>query len=77
MVNIKDKEKLIHKIKNIENQDIIEEIYRLIDIEFDDTPYLTNEDQKNAIQESRTQIESGDIINGDIADKEIDEWLGK
>ncbi len=77
MVNIQDKEKLIQKIKNIENQDLIEEINRLIDIEFDDTPYLTNEDQKKAIQEARAQINNGDIINGDQADKEIDEWIGK
>lgn len=77
MGNIKDKEKLIQKIKNIENQDLIEEINRLIDIEFDDTPYLTNKDQKKAIQEARAQINNGDIINGDQADKEIDEWLGK
>ncbi len=77
MVNIQDKEKLIQKIKNIENQDLIEEINRLIDIELDDTPYLTNEDQMKAIQDARAQINNGDIINGDQADKEIDEWLGK
>lgn len=48
MVHSKDRERLIKKIENIESQHIIEEINRLLDVEFDDTPYLTSDEQKNA-----------------------------
>lgn len=40
------KEQLINKIKEIEDSNIIDEINRLLEIEFDDTPYITNEHQK-------------------------------
>lgn len=68
---------LIDKIKQIDDKRIIEEIYRLLEIDFEDTVYETNEDQRNAIAEAQQQIDSGQTISEKDANREIDEWLEK
>ncbi len=60
MIKSAQKEKLINKIKEIEDSNIIDEINQLLEIEFDDTPYITNEHQKKAIQDARDQINRGE-----------------
>lgn len=69
------KDILIDKIRQIEDPVILDEIRRLLDIGFDDKPYRTTEDQKEAIRHARSQIERGEIHGEEEADKEIDEWL--
>jgi hypothetical protein len=69
------KEKLIGKIRKIENKDLLEEIMRLLEIETEDTIYETTADQKKAIQEARGQYEKGDFKTKKDADNEIDQWL--
>ncbi|SEJ43230.1 hypothetical protein SAMN05216327_11062 [Dyadobacter sp. SG02] len=72
------KERLIDKIKSIDNEDILEEAYRLLGLETDnEEPHVLNADQKAAIAEAREQIKSGDYLTNQESDKEIDEWLNK
>ncbi len=77
MIKSAQKEKLINKIKEIEDSNIIDEINRLLEIEFDDTPYITNKHQKKAIQDARSQINSCETLNEDQANNEINEWLNE
>lgn len=77
MIKSAQKEKLINKIKEIEDSNIIDEVNRLLEIEFDDTPYITTEHQKKAIQEARNQINSSETLNEDQANNEINEWLNE
>lgn len=77
MIDSVQKDKLIDKIRQIENPDIFNEIQRLLEIEFDDKPYQTTEEQKEAIRQARDQIKRGEIITEEQADKEIDEWLNE
>ena len=72
------KERLIDKIKSIDNEDILKEAYRLLGSETDnEEPYVLNAEQKAAIAEARTQVKRGDYLTDEESDNEIDEWLNK
>ncbi|MCB0489050.1 MAG: hypothetical protein R2820_14615 [Cyclobacteriaceae bacterium] len=72
------RKKLIQKINTTEDQDILEEVFRLLEIEGEDiSTYKLSEDQKNVVEESRGQIVSGKSFDNKAADDAIDEWLGK
>jgi len=71
------KKQLIEKIKGIQDQNIIDEIYRLLGIDFDDTVYKTTNEQKNAIYEAQKQIKTNQTLSENEANEEIDKWLNK
>lgn len=69
--------RLIEKIKLIKDQNVLEEIYKLLAVDFDDSIYLTSEAQKQAVAEARVEIEKGNGTSSKLADNEIDQWLNK
>jgi hypothetical protein len=72
------KQKLIGKITGTENEDLLLEVYRLLEIEDGDvTIYPLTDEQISIVQESQQQIKDGKFLNERDANKEIDEWLGK
>lgn len=72
------KERLIDRIKEIDDEDILAEAYRLLGTDPDlEEPYQLNSEQKTAIDEARTQIKNGNYLTHNQANKEIDEWLNK
>jgi hypothetical protein len=71
------KEKLIDKIRQTEDPEILEEISHLFQLQEPDTVYDLNEEQKNIIAEAEQQIKNGKYLTDDEADKDIDEWLRK
>lgn len=75
MTDSRQKDKLIAKIQQIENPELLQEIQRLLEIEFDDTPFVTTEEQKEVIQRARRQIKNGEIMDEEQANNQIDEWL--
>ena len=77
MVTEEYKNRLIEKIKSIDDKDIIDEIYRLLEVDFDDTVYVTNEKQKAEIAEARKQIENGEGIDSEEVFKKMRKWLKK
>lgn len=77
MGKVKHRNKLIDRIKEIDDQNVIDEIHRLLNIEFDDNIYELNADQKKEIEQARSEIQSGKGISSEKLNKEIDEWLGK
>ena len=70
-----EKAKLISKIKTIEDQSVIDDIMRLLAVNFDDSVYLLTEEQVSNVEEAREQIRSGKGIQSKDADAEIDGWL--
>ncbi len=69
---------LIELILETENDSILYEINRLLEIEFEaKSIYELNEDQINAINEARLQYKKGQFLTNDQANNEIEEWLGK
>ena len=72
------KERLIDRIKKIDDDDILAEAYRLLGTDPDlEEPYQLNSEQKTDIDEARTQIKNGNYLTHNQANKEIDEWLNK
>ncbi len=72
------KKRLIDKIQKSENNSLLEEAYRLLDLESQDIEvYQLNDEQKSAVAEAREQIKKGQVLTQDQANQEIDEWLKK
>lgn len=70
-----DKEKLISKINQLDDQKIIDDVMRLLAVDFDDTIYLTNDVQKSAVAEAREELKAGQGISDSDANQEIEEIL--
>jgi hypothetical protein len=78
MTDIELKKRLIGKINSTDNNEILEEMYRLIENEETDlSVYKLSSEQNSAIEEAQDQYRKGNIMTKDQADKEIDEWLGE
>lgn len=77
MVELKPEHKksLIEKIEEISNKQVIDEIYRLLEVDFEETIYVTTKEQQNAVTEARQQIKNGEILPEEEANEEIDKWL--
>ena len=72
------KKRLIDKIKETDNNNLLEEAFRLLQLEGEDIEaYKLSQDQKNAVNEARQQIKNGQFLTDDEANKDIDEWLRK
>ena len=77
MVTDEHENRLIEKIKSIDDKDIIDEIYRLLEVDAEDIVYGTNEKQKAEIAEARKQIENGEGIDSEEVFKKVRKWLKK
>ena len=78
MSTVELRNKLIEKIKETENGELLEEAYRLLELGTEDLEiYKLTEEQKTAISEGRLQIKNGKSLTDDQANNEIDEWLDK
>lgn len=74
MVNLK--ETLIKKIQETSNPDILKEVYRLLELDFDDNEvYELSEDQANAVSEAQQQIREGKFLSDEEANQNIKNWL--
>ncbi len=75
MIKSKERNNLIEKIKNIQDPKVIEEIYRLLDINLEESKYQLSKQQRREIDKARKEIAKGEGIPSEEVDKEIDEWL--
>jgi predicted transcriptional regulator len=78
MNKVKLKEKLIKEIQNIEDENLLNEVYRLLEIEATELDvYKLDEEQISAVNEAREQISNGQFFTHEQAKKKIEEWLNK
>ncbi|MEQ8471647.1 MAG: hypothetical protein RIC35_10690 [Marinoscillum sp.] len=73
----KYKLKLIDRINSIEDKDVLDEVNRLLEVDIEDSTYQTTAEQKQEIEEARSQLVKGKGIPSEEADKEIEKWLSK
>lgn len=72
------KKRLIGKINQSKNNELLEEMYRLIaNEETDNSIYELSEEQAHVVEEAQLQFRNGQFQTGDQADNDIEEWLGK
>jgi len=76
MSSIELKKRLIEKIRLTDDKMLLEEAYRLLEANTDETDhYILNDGQKNILEESRVEIKTGKYLTNDDANKEIEGWF--
>ncbi len=76
MSTIELKEKLISKILNTENPALLGELFRILELENEETEVMKlSEQQKQTIRQGQEDIKNGRFLTNEQADNEIDEWL--
>lgn len=76
MTAIELKEKLIAKIRNTEDEELLDQIARLIDFESNEV-YEMSQREIDAVKEGLAQLNSGQWITNEEANKRADKWLGR
>ena len=72
------KNKIIRKINETNDDDILTEVYKMLDDTFEDFEiYQLSENHKAAIELGINQIKNGEYLTNEQANKEADEWLNK
>lgn len=78
MSNTELKEKIISRIQESENRDLLKDVETLLNIESEDLEvYKLTDEQKKGIDEAKAEIQNGKFISGEDSDKEVDKWLEK
>jgi len=78
MTTIEMKNQVIGKIQQLTDNDLLMDVYKLLDDSLMDSEiYRLSDDQKNAIDTAINQINNGDFLTSEQANKEINEWLNK
>ena len=78
MTTIELKNKVISKINQLTDDRLLMEVYQLLgDNSFDIETIELSENHKFAINTAIHQIESGDFLTNEQANKEALEWLNK
>ncbi len=68
---------LINQITSLNDDVKLKELLQFMRFQSDESIYVTNEDEKQAISEARTQIANEEVISNEMLQKEIQEWLGE
>ena len=69
---------LIEKIQLTDDDKLLEEVSRLLDVEIKESDvYKLNDKQREAIEEGRKQIINGAYLTDEESNNEIDQWLSK
>ena len=78
MSTIELRKLLIEKIQLTDDDKLLEEASRLLDVKIEESHvYILNDKQKEAIEQGRKQISKGEYLTDEESNKEIDEWLSK
>jgi hypothetical protein len=79
MSTVELRKRLIEKIQKTQDERILQEAFRLLELETADNIEILklNDDQKSAISEARQQIKNGQFLTEEQANKEVDKWLNK
>ncbi|MCX6226079.1 MAG: hypothetical protein NTV01_15235 [Bacteroidia bacterium] len=72
------KKKIIGKISSSKDPELLEEVYRLMNSDAEDSKvYVLSEEQKSVVEEAIKQIDNGDLLSGEESDAEVKQWLGE
>lgn len=78
MTQVQLKDKLIKRIQETDNQDILEDFLKILDIDSDPNIVLNlTEEQKAAIEEGENDFKNGNYLSEEESDRQAREWLEK
>ncbi|MCW3126831.1 MAG: hypothetical protein JWO03_2489 [Bacteroidetes bacterium] len=70
------KAEIIAKLTEIEDEELLKDALRLITLHNDDL-YILDEEELTMVKEAEADIEAGNVLSEEEANKEIQKWLGK
>ncbi len=69
------KEKLFQQIKQSDNDELLEEVYRILELgSYDKTEYPLNDDLKKSILQGKEDYKQGNVVSNEEAQKEFAQW---
>ncbi|MFC0775231.1 hypothetical protein [Terrimonas alba] len=71
------KDKLIDKLREIDDPALLAELSNLFELQEPETVYKTSSAQKKSINEAKLQAKDGRVVGNEQVDKESDEWLSE
>ncbi len=71
------KDRLIDKLRKIEDPALLAEVSNLFELQEPESIYKTTPAQKKAIEEAMQQVKDGRVVDNGQSDKESDEWLSE
>jgi hypothetical protein len=78
MTTIELKEQVISRISKLSDNDLLMDVYKLLDNCSDDSEiFKLTDNHKIAIATAINQINNGDFLTNEQANNEIDAWLNK
>jgi predicted transcriptional regulator len=78
MSTIEMKKELIEKIQSTNDEGLLEEVYRLLEINTEEIDVIILSDyQKAKIDAGINDMQVGNFLSNEDANKEIEEWLKK
>jgi hypothetical protein len=78
MTLLQKKKKLIKAIESVENPELLEDLYKLLNLELEDIEKLKIPfNTKEAVTKGHWDIRNGRYMSNRKTDDEIDQWLKK
>ena len=72
------KQELINKIKSTTDDNILEEVYRILEVGTQEADKIVlSSEQKESIDKGIKDMEEGNYLSNEEANQEIEEWLKK
>ena len=69
---------IINKVTSITDELILEEIYKLVNLESEmDSVYILTDAERNATSVGLKDVKEGRVYSSEAAENMIKEWLGK
>ncbi|TNF42086.1 MAG: hypothetical protein EP310_06420 [Bacteroidetes bacterium] len=77
MTTVDLKRRVIGRINKVNDYSLLMDLMRFLDDIDDNEIHRLSQSHNIAVQTAINQIENGEFLTNDQADKEIDEWLNK
>ena len=71
------KDMIIEKVNEIEDENLLKDILRLIGFESESDIYILNEEEIAMIQKAQADIDAGNLLSEEEAEAEIEAWFKK
>ena len=72
------KQELIDKIKSTKDENMLEEVYRILEVGTREVDMIVlSSEQKESIDKGIKDMEEGNYLSNEEANREIEEWLKK
>jgi predicted transcriptional regulator len=68
------KEKIIHRIEQIDNKTYLEALYNFLEASEPQEVYKLSKEQKEAIKEAKEQIKRGEFYTQEEVEKKMKKW---